>query len=232
MSDVFEEVEEGLRQDQTATFLKKYGLWLAGGVVAVLLGIAGYQVFGAWQTGQSHAAANEMAAAQELLAGGKTAEGEKALVDIAAKSGGGYKTAALMQLGGIKAGAGDTAAALKYYDDAAAASPTKQFRDAAKMKAAYIAADVEDFAKLEARVKPLIDEAGPFSFQARELLGLQAAANGDMDRARTELEYLTLAVDAPEGVRQRAQSILSTFPPKPAAAALAAAAPAGAGEKK
>ena len=74
MSDVFEEVEEGLRQDQTATFLKKYGLWLAGGVVAVLLGIAGYQVFGAWQTGQSHAAANEMAAAQELLAGGNRAE--------------------------------------------------------------------------------------------------------------------------------------------------------------
>jgi hypothetical protein len=235
VSDVFEEVEEGLRQDQFAIFIKKYGVLLAAGFVAILLGIGGYQGFTAWQANQSRDFATKLDQAQQLATAHKDAEAEKALNDIIGRAPAGYKTAALLQLGAVKLDKGDEAAALKAYEDAAKASPTPQFRDIAQLKAAYVAADIEDFAKLDARVKPIIDKAGPFSFQARELLAMQAYANGDTARAREELEFLTLALDAPEGVRQRAQGLLSALGPAPANAEPAGAPkapPANTGEKK
>ncbi len=231
MSDVFEEVEEGLRQDQFAIFLKKYGVLVAAGLIAILLGIGGYQGFAAWQANQSRDFAGKLDQAQTQIAAHKDADAEKALKDVIARAPAGYKTAALLQLGAVKLDQGDEAAALKAYEDAAKASPTQQFRDIANLKAAYVAADVEDFAKLDARVKPLIDKGGPFSFQARELLAMQSYANGDIARAREELQFLTLALDAPEGVRQRAEGLLSALGPDPAESAEPASAPKAPTEK-
>jgi hypothetical protein len=235
VSDVFEEVEEGLRQDQFSTFIKKYGVLLAAGFVAILLGIGGYQGFAAWQVNQSRDFATKLDQAQQLVGAHKGGEAEKALTDLIGRAPPGYKTAALLQLAAVKLDKGDKAGALKAYEDAAKASPTQQFRDIAQLKAAYVAADIEDFPKLEARVKPMLDKAGPFSFQARELLAMQAYANGDAARAREELEFLTLALDAPEGVRQRAQGLLSALGPAPASAEPAGAPkapPANTGDKK
>jgi hypothetical protein len=215
VSDVFEEVEESLRQDKFAQFLQKHAAWLIAGVVALLLAIGGYQGFNAWRLSQSRDTADRMTQAHALVEAGKFPEAEKALGEIANSGPAGYKAAALMELGAVRSSQGDNAGALKAYDQAAGVSPTAQFRDAAKLKAAYVAADLEDFAKLEARLKPMVDGGGPFSFQARELLGLQAAANGDTTRARSELEFLTLALDAPAGVRQRAQSALAVLGPAP-----------------
>lgn len=226
MTDAFEEVEEGLRRDQYTNFFKRYAAWLIGGVVAVLIGIGGYQVFEGWQKRQSGAFADEMAAAQALLASGKTAEAQKQFEAIAAKAPAGYKTLALLQTGAARAAQNDLKGALADFDNAAAAAPTKAYKDLARLKAAYVAADVEDFAKLDARVKPLIDEAGPFSFQARELIAVQALANGDEARARKEFDFLSVALDAPETIRQRAELSLTALGPRPAAPA--AAAPASA----
>ncbi len=219
MTDAFEEVEEGLRRDQYTNFFKRYAAWLIGAVVAVLVGIGGYQVFQGWQKRQSGGYADEMAAAQALLVGGKAAEAQKQFEAIAARAPAGYKTMALLQAGAARATQNDLKGALANFDNAAAAAPTKAYKDMARLKAAYVAADVEDFAKLEARVKPLIDEAGPFSFQARELIAVQALANGDEARARKEFEFLSVALDAPETIRQRAELSLTALGPKPAAPA-------------
>jgi hypothetical protein len=154
------------------------------------------------------------------------AEAQKQFEAIAAKAPAGYKTMALLQAGAARATQNDLKGALADLDKAAAAAPTKAYKDLARLKAAYVAADVEDFAKLDARVKPLIDEAGPFSFQARELIAVQALANGDVVRARKEFDFLSVALDAPETIRQRADLSLTALGPKPAAPA--AAAPASA----
>lgn len=219
MTDAFEEVEEGLRRDQYTNFFKRYGVWLAGGVAAVLLAIGGYQVYQGWQQRQNGAYATELTAAQALLAEGKTEEAQKQFDAIAAKAPAGYKTIALMQAGAVRASQNDLKGALANFDAATAAAPTKAYKDLSRLKAAYVAADVEDFAALDARVKPLIDEAGPFSFQARELIAVQAMAAGDNTRARKEFDFLSVALDAPETIRQRAQLSLTALGPRPVAPA-------------
>ena len=100
----------------------------------------------------------------------------------------------------------------------------------AQLRAAYLAAETENFAALEARLKPLIDARGPFSYLARELIGVEAYEAGQNERARTEFTYLESAFDAPQGVRGRASRYLSVLGPAPETAAPAA--PAKTGEKK
>jgi hypothetical protein len=216
VSDVFEEVEESLRQDQYQSFFKRYGAWLIGAVIAFLASIGAFQVYQSWQANQSVAFADKMTAADKLLEARDFAGAQKAFDAIAASAPAGYKTMALMQSAAARAAQGDLKGALADYDKAAAAAPDPTFRDVARMKAGFIAADLEDFKTLDARLKPLVDGGGPFAFQARELLGVQAYANGDLARARDEFNFLTVALDAPQSVRQRAQISLAALGPKPA----------------
>ena len=64
-------------------------------------------------------------------------------------------------------------------------------------------------AGLEARLKPLMDGASSWRFSATEITGLLAMRAGDKARARKL--YASLAGDgrAPQGVRARAQEMLS-----------------------
>jgi hypothetical protein len=230
LSDVFEEVEEGLRQDQVAIFAKKYGPYLIAIAVAFLASIGGWQVYQSWRSNNAITYADKMAAAQKTLAANKFAEAEKEFAAIAANAPAGYKAMAFMQMGAAHSGLNDMKAALADYDKAAAAAPDKTFADLARLKAAYIAADVEDFKALDARTKPLIEGGGALSFMARELIGVQAFANGDAARAREEFSFLTVALDAPQTLRQRAQISLAALGPKPVESATPepAAAPAAA----
>jgi hypothetical protein len=230
VSDVFEEVEEGLRQDKYTTFFKKYRNWLIAGVVVFLGSIGAFQAFQSWQSSQSVSYADRMNAAEKLLQARDFPGAQKAFTDIAAGAPAGYKTMALMQAAAARAAQADFKGALADYDKAAAGAPDATFRDVARMKAAYIASDLEDFKALEARLKPIVDGGGALAFQARELIGVQAYANGDTARAREEFNYLTVALDAPPSVRQRAQISLAALGPAPAAKETAepASAPAAA----
>jgi hypothetical protein len=103
-------------------------------------------------------------------------------------------------------------------------------RETAQLRAAYIAAETQDFSALQTRLQPIIDSGSRLSYLARELLAIEAWEAGQNDIARDALENLTLAFDAPEGVRQRAQVALSVIGPAPESpetpAASAATAPA------
>lgn len=233
MSDAFEEVEESLRRDKYAEFFKKYAVAIAAVVVLVLAAVGGVQAWRAWRLTHHSNYAVRLQEAYDLVQARKFADAEKRLSEIANAAPGGYKTAALIALGGSRAERGDTKAALEAYDSAASASPTKEYRNAARLRAAYLAADIEP-AKLEARLKPLIDDGGAFAFQARELRALQAYDAGQIEKAREDFEFLSLALDAPQSLRGRAQSALSVMGPAPQGAAPAdAPAPSSKpGEKK
>lgn len=218
MSDVFEEVEEELRRDKYAEFFQKYAVAIGAGVVLILAAVGGYQAWRAWDANHAGAYAVRMEDAAALLRNRKVEEAEKQFASIAKDAPAGYKTSALLALGGSRSARGDTKGALEAYDQAAAASPTKEYRDVARLKAAYIAADLEP-ANLETRLKPLIDEGGAFSFQARELRAMQAYGAGDLAHAREDFEFLSLALDAPQSLRGRAQSALAVIGPAPQGAA-------------
>ena len=74
---------------------------------------------------------------------------------------------------------------------------------------------------------PLVDKGGQAGALARELVAAKVLAAGDVERARAEYQALSLEIDAPQQMQaQRVSQALATLPPKSAATAPAAPAPA------
>jgi len=227
VTDVFEEIEEEVRRDRYAEWARKYGPWALGAVAALALGFAGYRLYEGYQRGQSQDRSAEFAAALKLIEEGKQDEAAAAFETLSKDGPPAFRLLSTMQRAGILAERGDLAAALEAFDAAAAAARDPIVRDTARLRAAYLVAETQDFAAVRARLEPIIAEGGAVSFLARELLGAEAWEAGERDLARDTFQALSDAFNAPESVRQRAQIALAVIGPAEAAGD---AAPAAAGE--
>ncbi|MEZ5996427.1 MAG: tetratricopeptide repeat protein [Hyphomonadaceae bacterium] len=211
-SDSFiQEVDEGLRQDRMLEIGKKYGPWLIGAFVIVLAVVGGWQIWRDQQIRSARAQSDRYAAAQELAQQGNLDEAKAAFERLSSEGPDSYRTLARLEHASLVAQGGDLEAALSEFDAAAAAARDPLMRETAQLRAAYIAADTQDFAALRTRLQPLIDSGGRLSYLAKELLAIEAWEAGDTDLARSTLQDLTLAFDAPDSMRQRAQVALSVI---------------------
>ncbi|QGZ95500.1 tetratricopeptide repeat protein [Terricaulis silvestris] len=226
-SDSFiQEVDESLRQDRMLDLVKRWGPWLIGAFVLLLAGVLAWQAWQAFSIDQGRAHAGEYAAAQALAREGNFEEAKIAFDRLSNEGPRNYRVMAQMELGAVLEAQGDLQASLAAFDEAAEAANDPVMRETAQLRAAYIVAETQDFAALQTRLTPLIESESRLSFLARELLALEAWEAGNNDLARDQLENLTLAFDAPEAVRQRAQVALSVIGPAPTAPADGAPAPA------
>jgi hypothetical protein len=226
-TDTFvQEVDESLRQDRMLTLGKKYGPWLLGVIIAIIVGVLIWQGWESYQVNQSREHAPEYAAAQALAREGNFEGARDAFAALRNEGPQVYRTMAALEYAAMLEQLGDLEAALTAFDEAAEAARDPVMRETAQLRAAYIAADTQDFAALQARLQPLIESESRLSYLARELLGFEAWEAGQTDLARDTLENLTLAFDAPQEVQQRAQLGLSVIGPAPATPADGATAPA------
>jgi hypothetical protein len=220
------EVDESLRQDRITTFLRQWGLFILAGFAAIILAVVAWQVWRAYSVDQARNAAEAYAAAQTLARDGDLDGAKTAFEGLRETGPRVYRVMAHMELAAVLQAQGDLEAALTEFDAAAEKANDPIMRLSAQMRAAYIAADTADFDTLQTRLTPIIESESRFSYLARELLAMEAWEAGQNDLARDTLEALTLAFDAPEAVRQRAQVALSVIGPAPQTSADGAAAPA------
>lgn len=210
-----QEVDESLREDRVVQFLKKYGVWIGGAVVVFLLGIGGWQAWNASQLNAAREHAEEYSAAQDLARAGNLDEAKLAFERLTEEGPGTYRVMARLEYAAALEAQGDLEGALAAFDQAAEQANDPIMRQTAQLRAAYIAAETQDLAALQTRLEPLLESEGRLSYLARELLAIEAWEAGNLDLARETLENLTLAFDAPEAVRQRAQVALSVVGPAP-----------------
>jgi hypothetical protein len=235
VTDLFEEVEEQIRQDRYVTFFKKYGLWLAAGFALIIAGMSAGLAWRHYDTKADRARSEAFSAIQDLRSQGQLDQAKAALETFEGRNDGVYRALVPMLEGAILVDQGDLQGALAAYDRAAAAAKDPLVRDSARLRAAYIVADTQDFAAVEQRVTPLLETAGPLRAMARELLAIEAWEAGDTERARGLFDEIALDLNSPDDVRQRAEAmgpaVLGPAPEAPAAdapATPAAAAPAAA----
>jgi hypothetical protein len=234
VTDVFEEVEENLRLEQYSNFIRKYGLWLAIGLVLLLGGVFGWTQYQAWKEREAGVYAQKLDEGEQLLSKQDYAGAEKYFTEMAKSGPANYRATAMTLAGAALMYQGDLKAAQARMEEAAKTATDPVIRDAAALKGAYLAADNEDYAALKPKLQPLIDGGGPFAYEARELLGAEAREAGDLAEARTQFDFLSLALDAPEGVRNRARAALAVMgpPEETKTPAAPAPAPAKSGETK
>lgn len=221
-----QEVDESLRQDRIMSFLRQYGVWVLGAFVAFLVLIGGWQLWQSTRLDSARKQSDAYAAAIDLAQAGNFDDAKAAFSELSNEGPAVYRIMARVQHAAILARQGDLETALTEFDAAADAANDPLMRDTIRLRAAYIAAETQDFAALQTRLQPLIESDSRISYLARELLAIEAWEAGNNDLARQTLENLTLAFDAPQSVQQRAQLALSVIGPAPATSADGAAAPA------
>lgn len=211
------EVDESLRQDRALDLAKKYGPYVLGVFVIFIAGLLAWQFWTNHSMAEARRHADAFAAAQALVEAGNLDGAKTEFERLSNEGSRGYRTMARMEHAGILAQQGDLEGALTGFDSAAESAPDQIMRESAQIRAAYIAADTQDFAALRARLQPLIDSDTRVSYLAKELLAVEAWEAGETNLARETLEQLTLAFEAPDSLRQRAQIALSVLGPAPAA---------------
>lgn len=214
MADIFEEVEEGIRQDRLTTLWKKYGILAYIGAAALLGGVALNEYL---KTSKANALEKDTLAyeaALDALDAGEydtAAAGFQALIDSDAQA----ASASAHMLAQVRlVGNGDAdaaAAALNKVVDSGDA-PTAKL---ALLKSAYLKADTTTRAELETMLADIRKDDSAFGALAVELIASKAIQEGDFEYARTEFTYLGLAPNAPSGVLRRAEQALATLPPRP-----------------
>lgn len=212
MADIFEEVEEGLRQDRLTVLWKRYGIlaYLGGALLIGGVGLNEYLQARSVQITQDNAARLETALTEVDARNYDNAANQLTGIveDEIAPS-----TVAAHYLAGVRLdGNGDAAAAAGVLEGVvgAAEDPTQKL---ALIKAAYLKADTMTREELAGFLTPLSEDDGPFGALASELIAAKALQEGDIEFARREFNFLRLAQNVPSGVMRRAEQALETLPP-------------------
>lgn len=212
MADIFEEVEEGLRQDRLTRLWKKYGIfaYLAGALLIGGVALNEYLKAQSVQTIENNASRLE-AALNDVDARNYEAAAEQ-LTSLVGDEIAPSNVAAHLLAGVRLDGNGDAATAAEVLANAVgtAEDPTEKL---ALIKSAYLQADTLDRAGLEGVLVPLADDDGPFGALAKELIAAKALQDGDIDFARREFNFLRFAQNVPPGVVTRAEQALAALPP-------------------
>ena len=204
MADIFNEIDEELRQEKLRKLWDRYGVLVLAAAVAVVLAVAGWRAYDHWRSKQAEVQGDAFVAAARLAGSGDLAGAEAAFTALAGTSSGSYPSLAGLRAAALKAEAGDKAGAVAAYDALAArASTTPLLGEVARIRAAQLAVDLEDRAALEVRVGPLAAATRPFRSEAREILALVAWKAGDFDTARKWLEAIETDPETPRDLLDR-----------------------------
>ena len=217
MVDIFDEVDEELRAERAQRLLKRY----AGVIIAcalLIVGVAaGWQAWRWYQTRQDQAAAVEYLTAMNLVespAGVSNAARNSAAIAMFDKlettAPEGYRTLARLRGAAAMAASGDLPRALALWDQVAGdSSADPLLRDLANLMWVEHQIDSGDPAVLQARLKTLAAPENAWHTLAEEQLALLDMRLGKPDDAKTILRRLAQDTTAPNGVRGRANILLS-----------------------
>ena len=203
--DVFDEVEEQLRSDRYRTLALKALPWIGAATVAVVIGVGGYWGWTSYQSKEAAKASENYQTALETLGRDGATKGFSAMEAVSKGNASGYRTLALMHMGGIRLDEGKTVDAVRYFDEAAKLSSDPTIGDLARLKSALALMDTASIKDIEARLTPLAGEKSPYRVSAKEALAFAKLQAGDLKGAREDFTVLANLLDNnSEGVRQRA----------------------------
>lgn len=224
MADIFNEINEDLRRDQLKKIWDRYSTLVLATAFLIVAGVAGWRGYEYWRSVQGQEMGEAYYAAVKLSLDGDHTGAEAAFQRLADKGFAGYPVLAGLRAAGEKALAGDAPGAIAAYDAIAGRAATPPLlAGVARIRAAYLAVDVEERAAVDRRASALIDPGNPWRHSAREIQVLTAWKAGDYAAAGKLLEELQNDAEVPREFAARAEILSSLIraaqgPEKPAAA--------------
>ena len=223
MSDIFQEVEEDVRRERYEQLWKKYGNYVIGAAAVLVIAVAGYQAWSAYDSSQREAVSDQYEAAQKVAQSGKAAEAEAQFSELSTSGYTGYATLSKFNLAGVYLAQNkrDQAVALlreltESSDDVASA--------VARLRLAWLEADARPRAEIQTILEPLTAAESQWRFAAAEVLAYAELKSGSRPQAENDFLNLSQEPQAPPGLRQRASAILAYLKANPGVTTIPAAA--------
>jgi hypothetical protein len=204
---IFREVDEELRGDRLRALWKRFGPYIIGAAVAVVLIVALNEGWTYWQNSNAARSSDQFYAALELAEAGDVAGAQEALNALAAEGSGAYPTLARFRQASLLARDGKAEAAVAAYDALATSETNPRLRDLALALAATLLIDGGDVAAVNQRVGAFAADNHPMRNVAREAIGLTQYKAGDLDGALATLQQII----ADGGAGQDLQSRVDIF---------------------
>lgn len=202
---IFREVDEELRGDRLRAFWKRFGPWIIGGAVAVVLLVGVNEGWTWWQNTNSARSSDQFYAALTLAEEGKVEEARTALNAVTAEASGGYPTLARFRQASLLSREGNTEAAVAAYDALSTSETNPRIRDLALVLAASLLVDNGDVAAVTQRVGGLAVEGNSMRNAAREAIGLTQYKAGDLNAALATFEQILNDPLSGSDIRNRVQ---------------------------
>lgn len=206
------EVNEQLRSEKMTNFWSRYGIVVIGGAVLIVLGTAGAGIYEYWNSNRASNSGDQFIAAMKLASENKPDDALAALAALETAGHGSYPVLAKFRSATLQAQKGDAPAAISAFTAIGNDTSAPQvFRDAAKIRAAWLLVDTGSYDQVSAQVEVLSGESQAFRSSAREALGLAAYKAGDFVKARDWFQQITTDAQAPRNVANRAQIMLDNI---------------------
>jgi len=205
MSDIIREVDEELRHERYMKLWERFGVYVVGAALLVVLGVAGWRGYEWYQLREAAKASARFESALQLATDGKRAEAEAAFNELSKDGTYGYRVLSRFRIA-AEAGRGDVKAGVAAFDAIAAdTSLDPALRDIARVHSGYLLVDTASVSELTERTKTLMDPASPFRHSANEIMGLAYYRAGELDAAQKIFSMLIADGEVPPSMRQRMQ---------------------------
>jgi len=208
MSDdsFFREVDSELRQDQAKALWDRFGSYIIGGAIAIVVGTAAFVAWDHWTTNKANASGDIYLQALAQAREGKTDEAKASLEKLEAEGYGAYPVLARLRTATLLSQSGDFKGAVAGFDAVAAdTSVPTSIREMARLRAAFVLVDHGTYAEVAQRVEPLTADTNALRHSAREALALSAWKEGRAADAATLFNQITEDDATPMNLRRRAE---------------------------
>ena len=209
MSEPLEdEVNEELRRQQLKSIWDRFGVYIIGFAVLIILSVGGNEIINHLNNRLSQRESNAFDNALNLIENGNDSVGLDQLIKLT-KGKTGYKGLALFRLSSESLTNGNYQEAVNYLKKASLDKTlTNNLRVFAKIKAGLILVDNGSFSEVDVLLKEVVENGGPFSFHAKEILALALIKNGRDLEAQEIFQEIANDASAPPVLARRAEIFL------------------------
>ena len=219
MSDIFREVEEEVRREHYQKLWKKYGNFAIAAAALIVIGVAGYQIWQAWDRSHREEASRQFHAAEQLADAGRLAEAETAFAKLTQDAPEGYATLSKFHQAAIMLATGKRDQALALYGQLAQLKDSN-LAGVARLRIAWAQAEYTPREQLEKTLAPLMAPDSPWRHAALEVLAYTDLRAGRREIAVQQYEKLAADTKAPQGVRDRSNAMAEFLKANPSVNAI------------
>ncbi|MGY6552580.1 MAG: tetratricopeptide repeat protein [Erythrobacter sp.] len=202
------EIDEAVREDDTAQFVRKYGLPIIGAVIAALAGLGGYLWWDANREAAMEAHAETLISALDQVDADDFAGASEKVAPLLAEGGPAAQAAARFVQANAALEQGDDKAAIEIFraiaDDATA---PQALRDLARIREVATGFDQRKPADVIARLKDLAVPDSAFFGSAAELTAMAHLENGNREEAGALFAAIAQNENQPETLRTRSRQM-------------------------